>query len=203
MNTNSYQLFVSLRSPFARRIRLALRRTKLEYQETVLNVFEENPELIAANPFGLVPTLRTPDAGVLFESGNLLDYLHEKTSQIWPTEMKERIQVKQAAVLTAGLMQLTVQLFVETSMHEHPSEMWKKDYSESIERALRKFSEAPAGVWVHQNELTQAGWDLAVSLEYLSLRFPQFQWQSLYPHLQAVVDEARKDAYFLETEPKP
>jgi len=84
MNSNAYQLYASPRSPFARRIRLALRRLELPLTETFLDVFVDNPEFWKQNPIGTLPTLITPDAGTLSDSSHLLEYLHEKTGKIWP-----------------------------------------------------------------------------------------------------------------------
>ena len=202
MNANAYQLFISLRSPFARRIRLAMHRLKLDYSEKVVDVFQENPELFKANPLGMVPTLVTPDAGTLCDSLNILDYLDEKTHRIWSSDFATRIQQKQAAAIAAGLMQSTVLYFQEAKMHEVPSAIWMKDHLETLERTLKHLSQLPSSVWTSGGELTQAAWDLSAGLEYLSLRFPEIEWKNTYPVFTPVLSLARKNAYFLETEPK-
>ncbi|MBC7396450.1 MAG: glutathione S-transferase family protein [Bdellovibrionales bacterium] len=202
MNANAYHLYASPRSPFARRIRLALRRLSIPHEEKLIDVFEENPDFLEINPLGMVPTLVTPDAGTLCDSANLLDYLHEKTGKIWPVDAASRIQAKQAAFLAYGLIQSTVLLFQETKMHETPSERWVKDHTETLERTLLYLSKLPEILWLQEGALTQAAWDLAVGLDYLSLRFSQIKWKDRYLSLLSIFNLARKDIHFLATEPK-
>ena len=80
---NQFQpiLFASLRSPFARRIRLALHRLGVSHQEKMVDVFQDNPELNAANPLGLVPTFLIA-AGSITDSTNILEYLNDAHSGI-------------------------------------------------------------------------------------------------------------------------
>jgi glutathione S-transferase len=98
MNGNPYHLYASQRSPFARRIRLALNRLQIEATEEFVDVFANPASLNAVNPMGAVPTLMTRDFGPICDSTNILEYLHEKTGAIWPKEEALRIRVRQRSV---------------------------------------------------------------------------------------------------------
>ena len=50
-------LYISARSPFARRVRLALLENKIRFSEKVFDVFNPLPELITVNPLARVPAL--------------------------------------------------------------------------------------------------------------------------------------------------
>lgn len=197
-------LYASLRSPFARRIRLALHRLGISYEEKMVDVFQHNPELFAANPLGLVPTLMTQH-GPISDSMNILEYLNELHGGIWPTGMDARIESRQAVVWAQGIMQSLVLYFQEAKLHEVPSPRWLKDHVDSMEDTMKLLSNAPAQIWLSNlsgsNGLTQAGWDLCVALEYMDLRLPQMEWQSKFPSFLKILEIARKDEIFLQTTP--
>ncbi len=197
-------LYVSLRSPFARRIRLALRRLGVTYEEKFLDVFQENLELNNANPLGLVPTLMTSH-GPVSDSNNILEYLNDTHGGIWPSDVRSKINARQNAVWCAGIMQSLVLYFQEAKLHEVPSPRWLKDHAESMETTLSFLSNAPDHIWLSSetgsNGLTQAAWDLSVALEYMDLRLPELNWRSKYPSFTAILDIARKSSYFCETTP--
>jgi glutathione S-transferase len=174
-DSTSYQLFLSQRSPFARRIRLALDRLGLPFEAVFVDVFDANNPSLRLNPLGMVPVLRTPEGDNWFDSSVILEQLHDRTGQIWPFDPTERAQVRQASALAAGIMQAAVSLFQERSMHEPPSNFWIADHTETLERALQSISSFAEKVWVSNGELTQAGWDLAVAEEYLAFRAPEIR----------------------------
>ncbi len=201
MNSNAYRLFATPRSPFARRIRLLLRRLGVPFEEKLIDAFVDNPDLWEANPLGTVPTLITPDFGPLSDSANLLEYFHEKTGAIWPTDFRLRTEVRQAAVLAEGLMQFCVLYYQETKVHEVPSPSWVVDYLQTLNRTLSVIANTRVSCWIEQQKLTQAGWDLAIALEYLKLRVPQIEFEKTHPHLLGVLDLAKKERCFTETSP--
>jgi glutathione S-transferase len=202
MDGNSYHLFIGQRSPFARRIRLAMRRIGMEAKETFVDVFQEPAELNAANPTGMVPTLITPDFGPLGDSTNILEYLHEKTRAIWPKETHIRIAMRQASVLAVAVTQSSVLYFQETKMHEKPAPFWVEDHLKVIEATLATIAKTRPDLWIEDSKLTQAGWDIVVALDYLSLRIPEVKWEIQYPFLVRLMTEARKNSFFVESTPK-
>ncbi len=202
MNSNAYQLFATPRSPFARRIRFILRKLKLPFEEKLIDAFVDNPDLWRANPIGTVPTLITPDCGPLSDSANLLEYFHEKTGAIWPNEFHLRAHVRQASVLAEGLMQYTVLHLQESKMHEVPSPSWVVDYLQTLDRTIKTIMQSPSHWWMHNNELTQGGWDLAIALDYLKFRLPEFKYDSEHPIFQHIKLLADQNAAFVETAPR-
>jgi len=197
-------LYISLRSPFARRIRLALHRLGIPYDEKTVDVFQENPGLQTANPLALVPTLLTAH-GPISDSANILEYFHDTCGGIWPSDLSEKISARQTAVWAQGIMQSLVLYFQEAKMHEVPSPRWLKDHVESMQSTLSLLSRAPSSTWFTIEEksrgLTQAAWDLCVALEYMDLRLPELPWRTKFPGFIPILEKARKDVYFCETTP--
>ncbi len=200
-NPNPYHLFLSPRSPFARRVRLALRRLGLPVIEHPLNVFDSNPDLEAANPLGLVPALILPDGRALSDSSAILETLHDLHGGVWPELTTDRIEIRQASTLATGLMQAAVSHFQETRMHEVPSPMWAKDHLNAVLSTLRHLESFRTDLWIRSGELTQAGWDLACALEYLEFRIPECRG-AIPTVLSASTGSAREHQPFRETAPK-
>ena len=71
------KLYYSKTSPYSRKVRLLLYETGLASTVAMLpcNPFEENPELIAANPLSKIPTLITGDQTALYDSPVICEYL--------------------------------------------------------------------------------------------------------------------------------
>jgi len=197
-------LYASLRSPFARRIRLALHRLAISYEEKMVDVFQDNPALQSANPLALVPTLVTAH-GPVSDSANILEYLNDTHGGIWPADLNAKLNARQAAVWAEGVMQSLVLYFQEAKMHEVPSPRWLKDHVESMQATLAYLADAPSDVWFREKScgegLTQAAWDLCVTLEYMDLRLPELNWRVKHPAFTTILETARKNSYFCETTP--
>jgi glutathione S-transferase len=200
-NPNPYRLFLSPRSPFARRVRLAIRRLGLPLLEHPLNVLESNPDLEAANPLGLVPALILPDGRALSDSSAILETLHDLHGGIWPERPTDRIEIRQASTLATGLMQAAVSYFQETRMHEIPSPSWAQDHLSTVLRTLRHLECLRTDLWIRSGAMTQAGWDLACALEYLEFRMPEC-WDAIPSVLNGALELARKSDPFRETAPR-
>lgn len=200
-----YRLTLSLRSPFARRIRLALRRLDVRFEEDVVNVFDPPAWLAERSPLALLPILTTPDGKHLPDSGAILEFLHETHGGgIWPSEAALRFDVRRGAELGAGIMTATVAWFLETERKPgERSQAWLDEHRETIERTLAHCRDVgvSGAPWIVGGALTQAGWDLAVALEYLDLRMPQIAWRGLDPGFERLLGLARQAREFTETAP--
>ena len=202
MTDDQYILFISPRSPFARRIRLVLRRLGLKFEEKSLDVFQDNPILWSANPLGTVPTLLTPDVGAISDSAHLLEYFQEKTGAIWPTPFLARTSMRQASVWCEGIMQSVVWYFQEASLHEAPSPRWLSEHWTSICDTLDHLQKLNGSIWTEpMGDFTQAGWDLVVALDYLDFRMKELDWRARHPHFLSLLERAKTIAAFRETRP--
>jgi hypothetical protein len=199
---HSYRLFLSQRSPFARRVRLALKRLNLPVEERVIDVFGDHPELLALNPLGMVPTLRTPEGLGLFDSSAILEYLDDLGGGIWPSNRELRKQVRMGSTLVTGMIQATVAFFQESSMHDAPSPFWMQDHHDTVVRARERILLLPREIWIQNGNLTQAGWDLAVAMDYLELRMKKLALSKTHPTCTAVLELAGKNPEFLSSKPK-
>jgi glutathione S-transferase len=198
-----FTLFYNPRSPFARRIRLALHRLKLPFTgKDVGNVFSPQTELWSLNPLGMVPTLVTPENEIFSDSANLLEHLHDRTGKIWPHDWTQKNRVRQASVWCAGIMQSSILYFQETGMHSPPSPYWASEHLQAIQDTLTHLNRLNESIWIENGEFTQAAWDICCALEYADIRAPMLGWREKYEGFVRLMDQARQDPYFVETFPR-
>ncbi len=87
-------------------------------------------------------------------------------------------------------------------MHDAPSPFWMQDHHDTILRAKERILLLPRETWILQGSLTQAGWDLAVAVEYLELRMKRLAMPSTHSTIEAVMNLARKSADFESSKPR-
>ena len=230
LNSTKFKVFVSLRSPFARRVRLTLTRVGIPFEEEIIDVFNPPSHFLALNPLGLVPTLVGPSGFVLSDSSMILEWAQVQTGRVYSIGAREWPE-RQASVLCEGVIQSTVLFFQETHMHEAPSPGWAREHSGVIAATLNTIEAMPRELFISAigvgsslggasrgagsasrdggtggsdfagEELTQAGWDLAVALEYLTLRLPTYDWSRLHSGFNSVMKFAQENEKFVATVP--
>lgn len=198
-------LYFSVRSPFARRVRIAMQRLAYHYQEAEISVFEPTAEFIASSPIGTVPSLSIP--GMPFSIGDstaILEYLHDEFGgKIWPTDSKARTLVRAASVLAESLMTNIVAWYLE-NQRKQPSTEWSSEYLENLDRVFSKIAsqELNAMPWKSSPlQLTQAGYDLIVALQYAEIRLKGVDWKAKYPTLSQFVENHKNRGDILPTTP--
>ena len=167
----SFRLILSERSPFARRIRMALRSLDLRVAEDIVNVLENPKTLVGKNPLGLVPTLWHPKHGWIYESSVILQILEEEhPGALWPLGSR-RVQHLRISALATGIMGASVHYFLVTKMQETPSERWAADYQSSVVEGIEALAEELAQLPIPET-YSQAHIDAGIALEYAELRLP-------------------------------
>ena len=202
MNSSSPRLLITPRSPFSRRVRLAMMQAGYAFEEEVVDPFQPTENFLKANPLGLVPVLLRVEGDPIADSSLILDYLDEVAFAVWPKDPLLRLEVRSVSVLCSGVMMAAVNYFFE-SRKTVPATEWLEDYLQTVPRILAEIDRRLQNRrLVHASAiLTQAGWDLAVALEYLDLRMPNFNWRGSHPSFVPVLEEARASRCFTETSP--
>jgi glutathione S-transferase len=204
-------LYYSLRSPFARRVRLALAHLKIEYQPKEISVFEPPAEFLKMQPLGLVPFLQVGDLA-LADSSAILEFLDQATEQgLWPkTDFEQKARARSYSTLAAGVMQYVVQYYLETLKKDpYPgSPIELEEFETRIGEtliALEKAVDEHRELFVRGGVVSQVGFDLCVALQYLQLRLPHFETSEknkIRPESFAfILDLAMRDSEFVKTIP--
>jgi len=195
-----FRLIASIRSPFARRIRVVLSRLQIPVEEQMIEVFSPPHDFAINNPLGLVPALYHPDWGWVSDSGALLEMLEEEWGGVWPASNHRR-DVRQASVWAVGVMQSTVLYFQETALHEFPNERWTQDHLASVQDTLRALNTISPEIFYFQSKWTQAAWDCVIALDYCTFRIPEWKWEEELLQLAKMYGQFQDDPLFQRTRP--
>jgi glutathione S-transferase len=206
-------LYSSPTSPFVRRIHVALKRISIAYQfENVGNLFPPSENFLNINPLGLIPALKIENNEILIESGEILNWVHDKFGGIWPKDFEKCWQEKNFSLLCSGVMTQAVSWrleSVETQIRSHQ----QKTKEETILRTLNCIQNCQAyEKWEqtskkHKNieqklQLAYQGiYDLGIALDYLNFRLPHLEWEKKFPSFNETLQNLKELEIFSSTAP--
>ncbi len=202
-------LFISARSPFARRVRLAFLEHDVPFKEEVVDLFGDVegqcPGLVESNPLIRVPTLKLASGQEIIDSHEILGTFYSLRESSWmPRDPVRRSQVGYWSGLAVGMCELAVEYFFEMKRAEASRDaerlaeidrLLNRAFA-SIEREMTIRRELPV------NQLTQADLDLGSALAYLAIRYPG-NWQTRYPKCVAYLNALSARPSFARTAPPP
>ncbi len=191
-------LRASLRSPYARRVRIAFLEHGISYHEVMEDVFQPSAGLLQANPLGRVPVVTLLTGEQICESQQILNAA--VTERPTPSEAA-------ASGLALGLCDKIVERLLESlrpQEQQDPGIFGDFDRLlaptlEALEQALgRGMTPSPDPLTPLRQSLIDAG----VALAYLNLRYGH-QWQERHPRLVLTLENLEARASFKKTSPPP
>ncbi len=179
------QLFVSPTSPYARKARIVLRERGLtgRVDEHFLNPHQDPAELLASNPLGKIPCLVRDEGAPLYDSRVVCEWLDALAGGdgLIPAGGDGRWAVRHAEAHGDGILDLTVAIVMERSRPEsEQSPGYMKRWREKIERAVARTDDVRRAL---PDGFNLGHIALAVTLSYLDLRLPDFDWRAAHPAL--------------------
>ena len=183
------KLFYSPASPFARKVIMAAHELGLADQITLeiaaASPVTPNMALAASNPLGKIPTLLLDDGSALYDSGVIVGYLDSRSEKsLTPKEGDARWAVLTEHAAADGLMEAALLARYEVALRPEQFRWneWTGGQMGKIRRALDMLeaAERRAG-----DDLTLADIGVACGLGYLDFRFPDEDWRSSRPKLNA------------------
>lgn len=201
-------LFVSARSPFARRVRVALLETGVPVRERVEDVLRPSAELLQANPLGRVPTLVLPEGDVLVESQLILEHLFDglgpDAAPLRREHLAQRRRADAVTGLAIGICERSVEYFFESL---RPAEQRDQELLTEIRTGVagaqaRLQSHLGTGPGFLGAEPCMADFDVAIALRYFSLRVGE-EWRERQPALAALCDRLEERESMRRTAPPP
>jgi len=202
---NQATLYISARSPFARRVRLALLENEIPFIEKVYDVFKPEPELIAVNPLARVPALQLKSGEVLIDSNLILQCLYENIeSPLKPRVGAELLASYRWSSIGAGLCEKVVEYFLETlrpEPHRDPEVAEElRQISGRVLAELEALLNQSRQGWLVGAALTQADLDVGSALAYLNLRYST-EWMKKFPETSQYLARLEKRDSFQKTRP--
>ena len=182
------KLRYSTTSPFVRKVTVLCLETGLNSQieRVSTNPWSEEDDLPQDNPLGKVPALLRDDGETLFDSSLICDYLdslHDGTPMI-PRQGEARWRALRQQVLGNGICDCAVLLLVEGKRRpeEKRWDAWVARQRGKIDRALDTLEAEREGL---AGAFTIGVMTVAITLDYLDFRFPDYGWRDGRPGLEA------------------
>jgi len=197
----------ALPSPFGRKVAIAVSLlgidgVKVEPADTM----DPRDTVREQNPLGKIPVLITDDAGMLYDSRVILEYLDHRAGggKIIPREAQARFTALRLQALCDGLLDASILTVYEGRWRppEKHETKWLDHQGGKVKRALATLESAPpeldpAPGLPHVGQIA-----LACALGYRDFRFSG-TWRSDHPRLVAWLDRfAARVPAFAATEPK-
>jgi glutathione S-transferase len=181
------KLYVSLTSPFARKVRVAVEEKGLEerIRQVVVDPWTDDPALARANPMMQVPALELEDGRVLTDSDTILGWLERAFPQpaLWPHDPRALTGAESIAALAQTLLEYTVFLVLEGRRPEAArSQSMIERRTQAILRGIESLESRFHASTGHFH-IDSIG--VACALAYLDFRQPQLDWRARAPGLDA------------------
>lgn len=191
------ELHVSLTSPFARVVRIAIEELGLSgrVRQVVVDPWTEE-SFRAVNPLAKVPALILSDGMLLTESPSIVAYLDEVADG---RLLADRWRTMRLAGLANGVTEAVVKLVVESRRPEDRRWQPTIDRQWHAIRATLDLLESEN----HAPELQYGPVTLAVALAYLDFRYPDYAWRNAHPKLDGFLSAFQPRASFVATRPPP
>lgn len=192
-------------SPFVRKVRVAARelglQDRLEEIPVDTSPMNSDPEVVAANPLGRVPTLKPHDGAPIYESGVIVEYLDSLAPEptLVPLDGPRRWPSRRLHALADGLAQEGVTLRREAT---RPAELqWSAVFDAFGDKLARTYDYLEAEPDLFEGTLDVGQIALATTLAWLTFRDvgpPIFENR---PHLRTWYDRFTQRPSMHETAP--
>lgn len=195
------------RSPYTRRVAIALRHYGVAFEQSDLSGFGNRAEVRAANPLGRIPALVLDSGEALIDSGAICDHLdevHGGERPLTPRAGADRRAVLRATALMMGACDKGLAAAYERNHHpaEKVHQPWIDDCTAQMRQALRAVDTTidPAAPCLLLGRLTQA--DIAAFVaERLARLGLKIDTDTEMPRLRALTRRLLEEEAFRSTEP--
>lgn len=197
------KLYFSPTSPFVRKCLVVAHEVglygQIEKAVTLTHPVDRNPVLVADNPLGKIPALRTDAGRVLFDSRVICEYLNDLAKgSIFPAESDARWIALVDQALADGMADAALLARYEATARpkEFQWQPWAQGQIQKITSGLTQFDRAASGL---EGRVDIGTIGLACALSYLDLRFPDLDWHDAHPALDRWYVEFSKRPSMRET----
>jgi glutathione S-transferase len=201
------KLFMTLNSPYARKVRVMLAEKHIECEMVVVpSLAAPESPVPAHNPLGKVPTLVLDDGTSLYDSVVIVDYLDHKTpvARLIPQDNNHRAVVRRWEALADGICDAAVAVVMEgRRAPEKQDETVVERQTLKVHRGLAALAEGLGeGKWLMGERFTLADIAVGVMLGYVALRMPEIMWREQYPNLDRLYQQLMSRPSFKDTVPQ-
>lgn len=196
------------RSPFARRVAIALRRLGIDYEHRPITAWTELDEVTALNPVGRVPALVLDDGEVLYESGAVVDYIDTELAgperALVPAPGPGRRTVLRLTALAMGTIEKAVACIYERNMRpkEKIHEPWLERCGGQARSGLEALDAIEPAPWLAGERFTLADLSAVVGVDLIRMSTPELMPPGRYPRLESLAARCAELPEFAHTQPE-
>lgn len=154
-------------------------------RSAVMMAADPNPDVLADNPLGKIPTLVLPDGRALLDSRVICEYLDGIGAgpRLIPEAFEDRIDCLRRQALGDGLTDILLLWRIEMARGEARSDVISKGFDIKVRASLARLEE-------EAGRLARTGFDLGhvslvCTLGQLDFRYPDCGWRAVHPRLAA------------------
>ncbi len=198
------KLFISLTSPFARKVRIVAREKGLtgRIEEVIRIPIESAADLVAANPLAQIPALVDDDGTTWSDSSLIAAWLAGQSAgaELLPRHGSEAYwRTRRVETVAAGITEMLARIIYENRRPENErSPSWLLRWNENL---LRAFAHAEA-ICPAPDVFDMGTLSLAVAATFCDFRMPHVDWRPMAPKVAAVQTELEQRQSFIDTYPK-
>lgn len=203
------QLVIAAPSPFARKVRVALREKRIAHDETIDIPWNADTAAPAFNPLGKIPILVPDDGLPIYDSRVIIDYLETlgHAPALLPADPARRVEARQLEALADGVCDAVVLIVLE---RHRPSALQSADWiarqQAKVTRGLAVLDETCADIedvrpWLVGDAMSVADIAAACAAAYVDLRLPDHTWREDHPALAAFSEAMEARPSFAATRP--
>ncbi len=201
-----FKLISATPSPYARKVRIALAEKGLPFELITEVPWDSGTQTPKYNPLEKLPILITEQGEGIYESSYILQWLELKYPEppLLPRGVDDILLARKLEVLCDGVCDAVVLTFFERMRKESQSAEWLARQRRKIEGGVRETARLVGDRRFAVGDAFTLG-DIAVgtALGYLSVRFAEFDWMSIYPKLGAYASRLDQRASFANSVPYP
>ena len=197
------KLYYAPTSPYSRKVRIVARECQMSKNiaEIMVNPFEDDARLLAANPAGLVPTLMTDNDTPLIDSPVICHYLISlrKNTELLPDDHSRYWQVRQREAHADAILDQALGVVMEK--RREPARQSPTVLARNYEKLERCLSRLPVQNAENTAPLTLGDIAVGCALAYLDFRIPDLDWRAQRPDLAPYLKSLKTRPSFQETGP--
>src|SRR3954462_3781639 len=134
-------LYITPRSPFARRVRVAFLENEIAFREVVLDLIKNpHPEYLKINPLKKVPALRLSTGELVVDSNQILHVLYQSVKSPFAAQDGDLLTCSLWSGIGTGLCERAIEYFFEMNRREsHRDRGVIDEVNEAIRSSLNLF----------------------------------------------------------------
>ena len=186
-----FQLISATPSPYARKVRIALAEKGLPFELLTEVPWHSTTSTPRYNPLEKLPVLLLPDGSSVYESSYILQYLELKYPQtpLLPDDIDGKLAARKLEVLCDGICDAVVLTLFEKMRAGGGSPEWLARQRRKIDGGLAEMAKIVGSrQWATGNSFSLGDIAVGTAVAYLSVRFQELPWRTLYPDLALLSD---------------